>query len=73
MDLEIELAALEFQWCEADELVKAARTELAASEHKSAVVIDEIRKRVARAERKKQAVMKKINALEEYLDSAQLG
>jgi hypothetical protein len=70
IDLELELAALEFQWREADDLAKAARAELVASTNDSAGVIAEKRKRVERLERVRESVMKKITALEARLDSA---
>lgn len=73
VDLEVELATLELQWCKADDLLKAARAELAVGAHASAAVIAALRMRVERAERMKVSIMKKIIALEESMDSASLG
>jgi hypothetical protein len=73
VDLEIKLLALEIQWREADDLVKAARAELAANAGDPAAVIAAIRKRIERAERMKQLIMRKITVLEEDIDSASSG
>jgi hypothetical protein len=73
VDLEIKLLALEIQWREADDLVKAARAELAANEGDPIAVVAAIRKRIERAERMKQLILRKIAALEEDIDSASSG
>jgi hypothetical protein len=69
-DLELALTALEFQWREANDLLKAARAELADNTNAPILVIAAIRTRVERAERIKASVMKKIIALEESMESA---
>lgn len=73
IDLEIKMAVLESQWREADDLVKAARAELAANMGDPVAVIAAIRKRIERAERMKQLIMQKIVALEDDVDSASSG
>ncbi len=69
-NLETQMAALENQWREADELVRAARAELGAcqAEHLADNQLQTIKKRINSAERLKQQIMGRIVALEDNMD-----
>ncbi len=68
LDIESKMVALELQWRDADDLLRAARAELAANESGGTAVMDAIRQRIARAEAMKQKIMQKIVALEDEMD-----
>jgi hypothetical protein len=68
MDLETKMVALEMRWREADDLLRAARAELASNLELSTVVADALRKKINYAESKKISITREIVALEEQMD-----
>jgi hypothetical protein len=63
--LDVQLIELEQRWREADDVLRAARAEQAASNQLTVVQSNIISARIEQAERLKKSIIEKIEALEE--------
>ncbi|HVY23380.1 MAG TPA: hypothetical protein VG962_08530, partial [Steroidobacteraceae bacterium] len=63
--IDVQLIELELRWREADDMLRAARAELAAGGHMTDVQKQAVAARAEQAIRLKQSIIKQIEALEE--------